>query len=230
MRLLLRIAQLSLAVYLAAILALSTTFVSDVLMDHVQIFPALSPAAIEAAAKSPRTAIVILSAGRRVYAPEFGGETVDEIALERIRYGAELARRTELPVLVSGGLGSPQHPSFAKLLADVLMRDYGITAKWQEGRSINTAENAIFSSAMLKDAGIDQVVLVTHAWHMKRARASFLSNGMAVIPAPTAFYGRFGEFSLAMLVPNAPALRMSGIALHEMVGSVWYRWRYGIRG
>jgi len=152
---------------------------------------------------------------------------VDEVALKRVRYGAALARLTGLPVLVSGGLGSREHPSYAKLMADVLQRDYGIEAKWQEARSINTAENAMFSAAILKEAGIDRVILVTHAWHMRRARASFLANGMAVIPAPTAFYGHVEDFSLLMLAPNARALRMSGFALHEIVGSMWYRVRYG---
>src|SRR5215471_3238051 len=70
-------------VYFAIMTFLSIPLVSDVLVDHLQIYPALPPEAIEAAAADPRTAIVILSAGRRLYAPEFGGDTVDELALER---------------------------------------------------------------------------------------------------------------------------------------------------
>ncbi len=226
-RLLLRLAAVAAALYLAALLVLSTPLVSYALMDSLEIFPALTPLEIEAAAREEKTAIVILSAGRRAYAPEFGGETVDELALERVRYGAELAKRTGLPVLVTGGIGSAEHPPYAQLLAETLKRDYGITARWEEPRSVNTAENAIFSSAMLKEAGIDKVILVTHAWHMRRARASFLANGMTVVPAPTAFYGHVGNYSLQMLVPSALALRMSGFALHEIVGSAWYRVRYG---
>ena len=37
-------------------------------------------------------AIVILSGGLRDYAPEYGGSTVNRITLERVRYGARLAR------------------------------------------------------------------------------------------------------------------------------------------
>ncbi|HYM17884.1 MAG TPA: YdcF family protein [Micropepsaceae bacterium] len=226
-RLSLRLAGLGLALYLAVLLVLSTSLVSYALLDTLEIFPALTPAEVDALAHQDKTAIVILSAGRRIYAPEFGGETVDEGSLERIRYGADLAKRTGLPVLVSGGLGTAEDPPLAQLMADALEHDYGSQAKWQETRSINTAENAMFSSAILKEAGIEKVVLVTHAMHMKRARASFLANGMAVVPAPTAFAGHVREFSMLMLLPNARALRMSGFALHEIVGSVWYRVKYG---
>ena len=226
-RLLLRLAVLGLVLYLVALLVLSTSLVSYALMDSLEVFPALGAAEIEALAHQDKTAIVILSAGRRIYAPEFGGETVDELALERLRYGAELAKKTGLPVLVSGGLGTPRDPPYAQLMADVLLSDYGIAARWQEAASINTAENAMFSTAVLKAAGIEKVVLVTHAWHMKRARASFVGNGVAVVPAPTAFAGHIQGFSYLLLLPNARALRMSGFALHEMVGSVWYAVRYG---
>src|SRR5215468_7003361 len=76
---------------------LSVPLVSDVLIDHLQIFPPLTLLEIDTAAKGPPAAIVILAAGRRRYAPEFGGESVDALSLERTRYGADLARRTGLP-------------------------------------------------------------------------------------------------------------------------------------
>jgi uncharacterized SAM-binding protein YcdF (DUF218 family) len=63
---------------------------------------------------------------------------------------------------------------------------------------------------------------------MKRASAAFLGSGMSVLPAPTAFYGPAGEEeTLLRFVPSAQALRMSAFALHEIVGSQWYRLRYG---
>ena len=144
-----------------------------------------------------------------------------------LRYAAYVARQTGLPVLVSGGAVSRAQIPLALLMADMLGRDYGVKAKWLESRSTNTAENAIFSSEMLKRQGINRVILVTHAWHMERARAAFLANGMSVIAAPTAFYG-LGRINLPFdLLPNLTALRMSGYAIHENVGIVWYRLRYG---
>jgi uncharacterized SAM-binding protein YcdF (DUF218 family) len=214
------------ALYFGITTLLSVPAVSAFLVGRLEVFPALTAAEIEAASNTPASAIVILSAGQRDDAPEFGSTTVDEIALERLRYGAELARRTDLPILVSGG-GDAQHPTHAKIMADVLLHDYGITAKWQETSSTNTAENAIYSSEILKKTGINRILLVTHAWHMKRARAAFAANGMIVIPAPTAFYGRPTETASYGLIPSFHALRMSGYAIHETVGALWYSVRYG---
>ena len=212
----------------AVCLILSIPAVSDGLIDSLQVFPALSPGEIRDVSSGPPTAIVILSAGRRTYAPEFGGQTADEITLERVRYGAKLARDTHLPVLVSGGAPQAEDVSLAKIMADVLRTDYGIDAKWQESQSVNTAENAIYSADILKRAGIRRAVLVTHAWHMKRAYAAFAANGMAVVAAPTAFYGRPDDPSLPYdFEPNMRAFRDSGYALHEIIGEYWYAIRYG---
>jgi uncharacterized SAM-binding protein YcdF (DUF218 family) len=112
-------------------------------------------------------------------------------------------------------------------MADALRTDYGIEARWLETRSANTAENAIFSSEILRSAGIKKVILVTHAWHMKRAQAAFLANGMSVLPGPTAFYGPGGDNGFLGFMPRVQALRMSGFALHEIIGSQWYRLKYG---
>ena len=130
-------------------------------------------------------------------------------------------------MLVSGGLETSQDPPLAQLLAEVLSHDYGIVAKWQEARSRNTAENAIYSSNILKGAGIERVILVTHAWHMKRAYDAFMANGMTVIPAPTAFYGRPQTYRRTEFIPSGHAFRMSGYAIHETLGSEWYALRYG---
>jgi|SRR5215471_12631699 len=208
-------------------LVLSVPLVANALVDRLQIFPALGAAEIDAAANGPPAAIVILAAGRRRYAPEFGGESLDAFSLERTRYGADLARQTGLPVLVSGGLGTKDRAPLALLLAETLAEDYGVKAKWQEARSENTAENAILSAEILGKAGISRILLVTHAWHMKRARAAFAANGIAVIAAPTAFYGRAQDSFPEGLIPSSSALRMSGYALHEIIGSQWYALRYG---
>jgi uncharacterized SAM-binding protein YcdF (DUF218 family) len=213
--------------FAAGSLVLSMPLVSDALIDQLQTFPALTAQDLESVNEGPPAAIVILAAGRRAYAPEFGGETLDALSLERIRYGADLARRTGLPVLVSGGLHAETHPTLAALMANTLLRDYGIETNWQEGQSRTTAENAIYSAEILDKAGIHTAILVTHAWHMKRARAAFVGKGMSVIPAPTAFYGHTRDGSWHELVPDPSALRTSGFAIHEIVGGHWYALRYG---
>jgi uncharacterized SAM-binding protein YcdF (DUF218 family) len=208
----------------AAIYALSTPVPAGIIFRSLEVYAPIESSRWSQLASDSSAAIVILSAGRRTYAPEFGGETVDALTLERVRYGAYVARQTNLPILVSGGLGAV---SLAELMSRALQTDYAITPKWQETESRNTAENAIFSSTILQRSGIRRIILVTHAWHMKRAVAAFSANGLTVTPAPTAFYLPVARGFWSAITPNLSTLRMSGYGIHETVGYIWYKVRYG---
>jgi len=210
---------------------LSTPLAARMLLKELQTDPPLSEAEVSALRNGPPGAIAILSAGWRLGSPEFGGqyggETLDALSLERVRYGAYLSRKTGLPILVSGGLSELGNTSLAALMAETLFTDYGIRARWLESRSANTAENAIYSSELLKRDGITRVILVTHAWHMKRAEQAFAANGLSVKPAPTAFYDTRWSNLWNEMTPALGTLRMSGYAIHEIVGMAWYRLKYG---
>jgi uncharacterized SAM-binding protein YcdF (DUF218 family) len=212
-------------------LVLSTPIAARVLFDSLQIYPAIAPADLTKAMGGPPAAIVILAAGRRPFAYEYGDEfanqALDALSLERTRYGAFVARKTGLPILVSGGAPLPKAVPVAMLMAQTLQIDYGIRAKWIEDQSANTAENASLSSTLLRGAGVARIMLVTHAWHMKRAVDSFSANGLSVTPAPTAFYLPGSGTLWDLVTPSIGTLRMSGYAIHEIVGSLWYRARYG---
>jgi len=52
---------------------------------------------------SSAQAIVVLGGGTRRNAPEYGGDTLGALTLERLRYGTVVARVTHLPMLLSGG-------------------------------------------------------------------------------------------------------------------------------
>ena len=161
-------------------------------------------------------AIVILGSGRRI-SPEYGGDTVSEVGLVRIRYGARLARETRLPVLVTGGRPDGGSASEADLMAETLDQDFGVKVRWRETESINTIQNARFSAKILADAGIKRVILVTDASHMRRSIARFRSADIEVVPAPTAFHVR-SSFTPLDFLPSAGGLLNSGKALHEWVG------------
>jgi uncharacterized SAM-binding protein YcdF (DUF218 family) len=220
-----RLTAAGIGAFVVAVYLLSTPVSSALLMERLQIFPPIRSQELTAVAADPHTAIVILSAGRRSYAPEFGGETLDALSLERARYGALLAKRTGLPVLVSGGLGTPGHPALADLMASALESDYGVHVKWRETRSRNTAENAIYASQMLRRDHIDRVLLVTHAWHMRRAKRAFEREGLVVMAAPTGFIDTGDTPALDDFLPSAPALSATAYALHEIVGYLWYEVR-----
>lgn len=165
-------------------------------------------------------AIVILDAGRQSATPERGGDSVRPYTLERLAAGAQLHRRLDLPVLVSGD-------GARELMAEVLDSSFGVPVRWIESKSRNTHENAVCSANLLRQADIDRVVLVTHFWHMARAAAAFRNAGLDVVPAPTGFVGKLrSESGLMALMPSPQVLLSSYLALHEWIGIVWYQIRY----
>jgi len=99
-------------------------------------------------------AIVVLGGGTRRAAPEYGGDTLGRRTLERVRYGARVARETGLPVLVTGGVLPDVQSSEAALMREALEREYGVPVRWAEDRSRNTRENARLSAPLLRADGV----------------------------------------------------------------------------
>ncbi len=196
--------------------------VADFLIGTLEHAPAIPTDAI--LHHDAQSAIVVLGGGRYPNAPEYGGDTVGAIALERVRYGARLARRTSLPVLVTGGSVWNNRVPEAELMARTMKEDFGIEPRWVEGQSHTSWENARLSKPLLDAAKITHVYLVTSAWHMPRSVYAFEQAGIKVTPAPTAFANTGDDQSgILRFLPDASALRRSYIAAHEIVGLLWYR-------
>ena len=205
-------------VSLIGLLALGTGAVAQALIRTLEVAPLGDARAADA------QAIVILSGSRSRGAPEWGGETVRAFTLQRVRYGARLARETGLPILVTGGKPGGGRHAEAELMRDLLRDEFGVAPRWIEAASDTTYDNARLSAALLLPAGIERVLLVTDAWHMPRARPAFERLGLKVTPAPTGYLGQAALRPLD-LVPNAESLRIAHIALREWLGIAWYRLR-----
>jgi uncharacterized SAM-binding protein YcdF (DUF218 family) len=158
-------------------------------------------------------------------APEYGGDTVDGLTLERLRYAAKLHRDLGLPVMVTGGIVGDIETPLAVAMAKALTEDFAMDSVWTEPASRTTQENATHSEALLRARGITTVYLVTHSWHMPRAVLVFETAGLRVIPAPTRLSEAF-ELSLGDFIPSAGAFYDSYYALHEWLGQLWYRLVY----
>lgn len=197
---------------------LSTPILSDALLDS------LKPAPVALTGKEA-DAIVILAGGRNKSSLEYGGDTLNRFSLERLRYGAKLARALHKPVLVTGGAPDGGALSEGEILRAALQDEFGVHAKWVETHSLNTRENARFSAALLARDGIRRIYLVTHAWHLKRAVPEFQAAGLEVVPAGTGYFLDTETTPLDYL-PNGKALERSYFALHEWIGLAWYRIRH----
>lgn len=169
-------------------------------------------------------AIVVLGGEGYLEAPEYGGDTVRGTTLERIRYAARLYQKIDRPILVTGGRDLPDAPSIAERMQKVLEEEFKVPVRWKEEWARTTYENALYSSEILKSAGIQKVYLVTHASHMSRARRAFEKRGIEVIPAPTIFASpfRWDRLTVRAFLPTAWAFADSSEILHEWVGGMWY--------
>src|SRR5688572_14446130 len=128
------------------------------LVSHQLLRGLNPPPTLELSRARDAQAIVILGGGVRP-APEFGGETLSRLSLERVRYGARLARSTKLPVLVSGGTvfgGAAEAP----LMKRALEGEFSVAVRWSEERSRDTRSNALESAAVLLPSGVKRIVLV----------------------------------------------------------------------
>lgn len=149
-------------------------------------------------------AIVVLGVGLQ-RTQEYGGDTLGRLTLERVRYAAELARQTGLPVLASGGTPSSATRSEADLMRQALQVEFSVAVPWIEDRSTNTRENAVGSAALLREKGVQRIVLVTHAFDAVRARRQFELAGLEVVSAPT-HVPMTTDWTKSGLRPNANAM------------------------
>ena len=137
-------------------------------------------------------AIVILAGGMSRGAVEWGGDTINLFTLQRVRYGAWLAKRSGLPLLITGAAPDEGRPGEAEMMRDVLRDEFGVPVRWFDDQARTTAGNAREAAALLRAAGVERILLVTNAFHMPRAQRVFERTGLQVIAAPTGYFGYAG--------------------------------------
>lgn len=204
----------------------STWAVGNALTNWLVTPPrALTEGDINEIRRAPKTAIVVLGGGRLVLSPEYGVSQLNPRSIERLRYGVWLSRETQLPLVYSGGVGhgAPAGPTEAEIAARVAEREFRQPLRWTEAESRDTRENAIRSVALLQAQGIEQVVLVTHGYHMRRATRNFTRAiaaagvRMDLVAAPMGLPAS-GRLDAIDWMPTAEGFQQVRLALHEWIG------------
>ncbi len=127
----------------------------------------------------PSGAIVVL--GARVQADGLPSPTLRA----RAAHGAELFRRGLAPLVVfSGGVGvnPPSEASVAAKVAQAL----GVPAEHcvLDEESHSTRQNARLTAKLLRTRGINEVIVVSDPYHLRRARWLFEREGLTVTTSP----------------------------------------------
>lgn len=204
------------ALSLAALALLSCHGTAVWLARHA--LPQFAPASVAQLETGQVQAIVVLGGGLLPEAPEYGQAQPGPHTAARLRYGLWLARQSGLPVAFTGGVGwaaqGAQAASEADVAARVAQQDYGVTLRWREAQSRDTAGNARLLAPLLQRDGVQRIALVTDAWHMPRAAAAFEQAGLQVTPAPMGFV-RPIEGVVLQWLPSARGLLASQQVLRE---------------
>lgn len=202
-----RLARVCLVAAVSLLWLLSTPVVSDALEALAESYP---PVDLRSAAGAQ--AIVILGGGgERAFAPEYAGMAAEPLMLERLSYGAYVARRTNLPILVTG------FSIETTAMRATLLRNFEIEPRWVDDKAYDTFENARNSVRLLAAAGVKRIVLVTHATHMRRAVHEFTDAGVEVVPAPVGMHS-VRNYGILRYMPEPEAMQRAYAAIYELLG------------
>ncbi len=176
--------------------------------------------------------IVVLGGGRRRGAFEsvhYQNQDLSSATLDRLRVAAQFSKKTNLPILVSGGVPdrtTKDELSEAELMALVLNNEFSITARWIENQSNNTDQNAREALKILSDNSVETIYLVTDFLHMPRAIESFnrasksTQQVILIIPIATSFF-RIENLTPQDLYPgNLNKVRR---ICHEILSKIYYQ-------
>lgn len=149
---------------------------------------------------------------------------------DRLVHAVALFKAGKAPyIIVSGGSGFGDRPEAEQMHDILVIMGVPSSAILLESRSFNTHDNAVYTSQLLQSRGWNNVLLVTSAFHMRRAMGLFeAQGGLYVVPAPTDFQRRIsppGALPQWLPLPGVSNLYRTTHALHEIIGFAMYRWR-----
>ncbi len=202
-----RLLRLPLAAFGLFILLLFYTPIADYFVR-----PLLIPADARSA-----PAIVVLTA----YVSEDG--VLNESAMRRIYAAARLYRDKHSPLLIiSGGDPGTRHLRRPAASMAQFAGELGIprSAIVLEEDSQDTHTSAVRVAALCRQRGIETVLLVIDAVHMRRAVGAFHAQHLSVFPVPA------DPWALNWETPQIRLGKFWG-ALHEYLGLLYYWWNGG---
>jgi uncharacterized SAM-binding protein YcdF (DUF218 family) len=145
--------------------------------------------------------------------------------MSRVVTAVRVQKRTGLPVIVSGGAFRETDTPEAWIVQRFL-QDLGVPRGkiLLEDKSRDTGENARYVADMCARNGFRSPLLVTSAYHMKRALLIFRRNRLEVTPLPASFrYGGRNELTPFTFLPSFADLASTSTAIREHLGLLFYR-------
>ncbi len=148
---------------------------------------------------------------------------------DRLIKGIELVRLGKAGVLVlSGGpRGNPPEPQDARA-AQAWINSWKLVPGRVEvlGPSLNTHDEALQMRNLAQTNSWKKITLVTSAWHMRRAAATFRKTGLDISPVGSDFQGTAAlQDERVNFIPSTASLVLLKLWLEESLGYAYYRLR-----
>ena len=148
---------------------------------------------------------------------------------DRVWQAARLWKAGKAPKIIATGDGARESTLG-------LLKDFGVDEKCVEFLDArNTEEESrvvgevVFNAEKQRGREAEsKILLVTSAWHMRRARMMFekYAKGVEVLCAPADFEMSMvakWKFSLELVMPSGYSFMLNSVAFHEWVGIVGYK-------
>lgn len=164
--------------------------------------------------------IVLLGGGAISQVPDVDGVgALCASPANRLLTAVRLQKLLNVPILISGGQVYSDSGAEAEISARIL-KSLGVPEEKiiTETKSINTAQNARYSAAILREMNFSKPLLVTSAFHMNRAMLNFNLQRFKPIAYPTDFtVAHNPTFHYTKLRPQAEALLLNVTVLQELL-------------
>jgi uncharacterized SAM-binding protein YcdF (DUF218 family) len=171
--------------------------------------------------------IILLGGGVLSEVPDLSGKGAPKTSMTgRILTAVRLHRRLQRPIIVNGGGVYEDNPIAEATIVQRFLMDLGVPRNHIiiEDQARDTAQNARLSAAICRKRGFSKPIVLTAAFHLKRACMAFAAAELPVTPFPAYFLGSHGVYHAPRhLLPHASALHISAMALHEYWGILYYR-------
>jgi uncharacterized SAM-binding protein YcdF (DUF218 family) len=171
--------------------------------------------------------VIMLGGGAFPDTPDVSGQgTLCSSPANRLLTAVRLQKKLAVPIILSGGqVYSDSGPE--AVIAKRILMDLGVPEDKiiVEGKSINTTQNAKFSTEIMRERGLNKPILVTSAFHMRRSVLNFAKNGMEVTAYPSDYrVNLHHDFHYNKLRPSVAALDDNVLVLQEVLRTLVTRY------
>lgn len=163
---------------------------------------------------------IVLLGGSMGCDPDFPGYSEMWTSADRVRMAARLWKAGKAPKIIATGSGVEKSTKS-------ILQDFGVPpeAVVFEDSPRNTEEEA----KLIAKSAQKKVLLVTSAWHMKRAKLMFekYAPNVEIVPAAADFentLGVSGGIELTSFFPSPASLMWNSVTFHEWLGYFGYMW------